>query len=178
RGTLVGRYLVLATLGSGGMGVVYEAYDPDLNRKIALKVVASADQTRTLREAQALARLAHPNVVTVYDVGSLADRVFIAMELGDDLTRTGSVLGTPVYMPPEAYRGELAGEPGDQFSFCVALYEALYGERPFEGTVDPARPETPRPAPPDSKVPPWLRRAVVKGLAFEPKEPHGSMAEL
>jgi eukaryotic-like serine/threonine-protein kinase len=83
---VVGRYIVLRTLGSGGAGVVYAAYDPDLDRTIALKVVRRelADRVevraRFLREAQALARLSHPNVITVYDVGSIDGRTFIAME--------------------------------------------------------------------------------------------------
>src|SRR5262245_39383385 len=85
RGTLFGRYVVLDELGAGGMGVVYAAYDPDLNRRVALKVLrsvrrSSGGQGRMLREAQALARLSHPNVVAVYDVGSFRDQVFLAME--------------------------------------------------------------------------------------------------
>ena len=90
-GTAIDRYLLLSKLGAGGMGVVYAAYDPELDRKIALKLLlpavgAKADpgsegRTRLLREAQALAKLAHPNVVTVHDVGTHADMVWIAMEL-------------------------------------------------------------------------------------------------
>ena len=88
RGSSVGRYMVLDVLGKGGMGVVYTAYDPDLDRKVAIKLLQSrGDSTWLLREAQALARLAHPNVVAVFDVGTLSDnRVFIAMELVDGLT--------------------------------------------------------------------------------------------
>ncbi|MFV8750480.1 protein kinase domain-containing protein [Nannocystaceae bacterium ST9] len=82
-GTIVGRFVVLAKLGEGGVGVVHLAYDPKLDRRIALKFLheRSAEQTtRLLREAQALGRLAHPNVVAVHDVGSLDDRVWVAME--------------------------------------------------------------------------------------------------
>jgi serine/threonine protein kinase/tetratricopeptide (TPR) repeat protein len=264
RGSLVGRYVVIDTLGAGGMGVVYEAYDPELHRRVAIKLMQTgANRDRLAREAQALARVSHPNVVAVYDVGSIGDQVFIAMELvegetltdwrertkpswretltvfaaagqglaaahaagvvhrdfkpsnvqlgkdgrvrvldfglaraaGDtprparvrrpptrgalveDLTRTGSVLGTPVYMPPEAARGELASEPGDQYSFCVSLYEALYGQRPFDW---PPADETEQiPAPPaESRVPAWVRRVVFRGLAFSPEQRWASMSAL
>jgi len=87
-GTHVGRYAVLAPLGKGGMGVVYEAWDPQLDRMVALKVLRIA-QTRDgrplpnlqLGEAQTLAKIAHPNIVTVYDAGVTDGRVFIAMAL-------------------------------------------------------------------------------------------------
>src|SRR5262245_43287104 len=88
-GTVLGRYVLLERLGAGGMGVVYAAFDPDLNRRIALKVMrptpggSTGGQARMLREAQALARLAHPNVVAIHDVGSVGNQVFLAMELVD-----------------------------------------------------------------------------------------------
>src|SRR5687767_10591922 len=76
---LPGRYVLLEELGAGRMGVVYTAYDRELDRKVALKVLHKAGgDARLLREAQALARLKHPNVVTVYDVGRLEDRLFVA----------------------------------------------------------------------------------------------------
>jgi eukaryotic-like serine/threonine-protein kinase len=90
RGTSLGRYMVIDLLGTGGMGQVYAAYDPELNRRVALKLLrsqastsaaAEQDQARLMREARAMARLSHPNVVTVYDVGAYQDGVFIAMEL-------------------------------------------------------------------------------------------------
>ena len=269
KGTLLGRYIVLGRLGAGGMGVVYTAYDPDLNRRVALKIMqpqsggSGGAQARMLREAQALARLSHPNVVVVYDVGSVGDRVFLAMELvegdtlsgwlkqprtwweiiaafvaagrgldaahaagvihrdfkpgnvlvgtdgrvrvmdfglaraGDDiderrelgsgrdaltedLTETGSVMGTPLYMPPEAYRAQLVGEAGDQFSFCVALYDALYRQRPF----DTAKPPTDdarwrvRPPPRTTQVPRRIHELVVKGLAHDPRARHASVKAL
>ena len=99
RGDTVGRYLVVDVLGMGGMGVVYKAFDPVLNRAIALKVLLLGEardedsqrsveqgRSRALREAQALAQLTHPNVVTVYDVGTHGDAVFLAMELVDGVT--------------------------------------------------------------------------------------------
>ncbi|MEM7160785.1 MAG: serine/threonine-protein kinase, partial [Myxococcota bacterium] len=81
----VGRYTILSRLGQGGMGVVYAAYDEDLDRKIAVKVVlpshgSDTTRSRMRREAQAMARLSHPNIVTVHEVGEFGDQVFIAME--------------------------------------------------------------------------------------------------
>ena len=84
RGLGIGRYILLDRLGAGAMGVVYAAFDPDLDRKVALKLLrprsGSGSEVRLLREAQALAKLAHPNVVTIHDVGTHVDRVWIAME--------------------------------------------------------------------------------------------------
>ncbi|HTM19879.1 MAG TPA: protein kinase, partial [Kofleriaceae bacterium] len=234
-GDKVDRFSILGRLGHGGMGVVFSAYDPRLDRKVALKLLRSSDdskltpeeaQARLLREAQALAQQSHPNVIAVYDVGTYKSEVYIAMELvegktlgqwlrayqrshreildkfvqagkalaaahgsglvhrdfkpenvlvGDDdrvrvmdfglarslfydipeesldpmfriavdgvselnrdLTATGAVLGTPRYMAPEQFLGRLADARSDQFSFCVALWEALYGERPFPGVT-------------------------------------------
>ena len=89
-GAQVGRYVVLARLGQGGMGVVYVAYDPELDRKVALKLIAgeaaALAEDRLQREARAMAQLAHPNVVTVHDVGTLAGRLWIAMEFVDGVT--------------------------------------------------------------------------------------------
>jgi eukaryotic-like serine/threonine-protein kinase len=85
-GSVLGRYRIERELGVGAVGSVYAAFDADLERRIALKVLrrsAASDQARErlLREARAMARLAHPNVVTVHDVGTAAGRDFIAMEL-------------------------------------------------------------------------------------------------
>ncbi|MCR9163496.1 MAG: tetratricopeptide repeat protein [Nannocystaceae bacterium] len=285
RGDSVGRYTVLDRIGAGGMGVVYAAFDPQLDRRVALKVMHagtdgptdSAGRARLLREAQAMAKLSHPNVITVHDVGTFGERVFVAMEfiegatlrdwmdserawpelvdafvmagrglasahaaglvhrdfkpdnvlMGNDgrvlvmdfglarqatprtgpigdrlevrsasgsgpvetrdlnlnLTRTGAMLGTPAYMAPEQHRGEHIGPHADQFSFCVALYEALYRERPFEGAsmaslainvLDGHIRNPPR----DTKVPSWLRAAVVRGLAVVPQDRYPSMDAL
>ncbi|MGV8039155.1 MAG: tetratricopeptide repeat protein [Thermoanaerobaculaceae bacterium] len=92
----IGRFVVLRLVGAGGMGVVHQAYDPELDRKVAIKLLhaspcqmggSSPEAARLQREAQAIAQLSHPNVITVYDVGTHAGRVFIAMEFveGEDL---------------------------------------------------------------------------------------------
>ncbi|HWB76457.1 MAG TPA: serine/threonine-protein kinase [Nannocystaceae bacterium] len=94
RGTIVGRYVVVSRLGAGGMGVVYGAYDPELERRVALKLLhtdlaasdVSEGRRRLLREAQALAKLSHPNVVAVHDVGTLGTRVWLAMEFVEGRT--------------------------------------------------------------------------------------------
>jgi tetratricopeptide (TPR) repeat protein len=92
KGMEFGRYRIVHRIGSGGMGTVYSAFDPTLDRTVALKVlhdkVESADaEQRLLREAQAMARLSHPNVVTVHDAGLKEGRPYVAMELieGHDL---------------------------------------------------------------------------------------------
>jgi tetratricopeptide (TPR) repeat protein len=264
-GTPVGRYLVLEKVGSGGMGVVYAAYDPQLSRKVALKLLRPSDtpadrepeRIRALREAQSMASVTHPNVITVHDVGTFEGEVFIAMELvegqslnqwlratprpwslvlatflkagrglaaahraglvhrdfkpdnvllGRDgrvlvtdfglahqpvdaitpaltgqsrvastLTRTGARVGTPAYMSPEQHRGAPTTAQSDQFSFCVALYEGLYGERPFAGlAIDPLNEAIDqgrvRPAPKSSPVPRWVRALLLRGLKANPME--------
>ncbi|MCH9685126.1 MAG: tetratricopeptide repeat protein [Deltaproteobacteria bacterium] len=278
-GAKVGRYTVLERVGSGGMGVVYAAFDPELDRKVALKVMhqrndssvhTTGGRERLLREAQAMAKLTHPNVITVHDVGTFDGRVFIAMEFVDGptvrawldqgarewadiievfvkagrglasahatglvhrdfkpdnvligrggrvlvmdfglarqasngmaeaqptaqpgpvdlssviLTRTGALVGTPAYMAPEQHQGTSTSPLVDQFSFCVALYEALYGQRPFAGNsvaslainVLEGHVRTP---PKSSGVPSWLRAAVLRGLAIDPQDRFPSMDAL
>jgi tetratricopeptide (TPR) repeat protein/tRNA A-37 threonylcarbamoyl transferase component Bud32 len=209
RGDLIGRYAIEEVIGVGGMGVVYAARDPELQRRVALKVLRerSTDRTcRLLEEARAVARLAHPNVVTVHDVGRTeAGAPFLAMELvagstlrvwlarerrpareiarvfadagrglaaahaaglvhgdvkpdnilvGDDgrvrVTDFGAsramaetsgdvrvVHGTPEYMAPEQRRGGPITPAADQYSFAVALHEALFGERPERNAPAP-----------------------------------------
>jgi tetratricopeptide (TPR) repeat protein len=92
-GATVGRYQIRGLLGAGAMGVVYKAHDPELDRSVALKLLhpelASDDAVASahlLAEAQALAKMRHPNVVTVYDAGTHGDLVFVAMELVDGHT--------------------------------------------------------------------------------------------
>ena len=272
RGTTVSRYVVIDFLGEGGMGQVFAAYDPELDRRVAIKLLHAGDQlqARLLREAKAMAKLSHPNVVTVHDVSTHAGDLFVAMELVDgmtlkdwlaasprswrdivgafvqagrgldaaheagivhrdfkpanvlvrsdgrvlvtdfglarsagtasseasgdrpanrDLTAAGSLLGTPAYMSPEHFAGRPVDARSDQFCFCVALYEGLYGGRPFSvppitesGHVDPAHLDEScwvvPPPPRDSSVPSWLRQVVVRGLAFDPAQRYGAMKDL
>jgi serine/threonine protein kinase len=288
-GTRVGRYTIVQPLGSGAMGVVYSAYDPDLDRKIALKLMRTGSgstggantRARVLREAKANARLSHPNVVPVYDVGSFKeDEVFIAMEhvvggtlrdavqkrsawrekldlylqageglaaahaaglvhrdfkpdnvlLGPDgrprvcdfglarllhaddatateaaiepaavgstppdlssdqalaatLTRTGAFMGTPGYMAPEQLRSEPADERSDIFAFCVALYEALYGRRPFGGAnifelFENVLAERILEPPATTDVPRWIFVCLTRGLKRNPNDRYPSMHAL
>jgi tetratricopeptide (TPR) repeat protein len=86
-GGQLGRYVLLSRLGAGGMGVIYSAYDPELDRRVALKVLRHARAGEELRdEARAIARLAHPNVVAVHDVGRADGEVFVAMEHVEGVT--------------------------------------------------------------------------------------------
>ena len=86
-GTRVGRYVILNIIGRGGMGVVYAAHDPQLDRQVALKLIRAEDSReeaeRLVREAQALAKLDDPHVVAVYDAGEVDGQVFVAMQLVD-----------------------------------------------------------------------------------------------
>jgi serine/threonine-protein kinase len=276
-GAQVGRFFLLKLLGEGGMGVVWSAYDPQLDRKVALKFVRTDGGGpealgRFLREAQALARVSHPNVIAVHDVGTDRHALYIAQEfvkgsdlgdwqsaaprplaqllavyvqaarglsaahaagivhrdfkpanvlIGEDgqvkvvdfglarttgredllqtapgsalapapglsgpgLTQPGTLMGTPLYMSPEQHQGHPADERSDQFSFCVALYEAVYGARPFSGDtlmalalqVTQGRLQ---PAPRGAAVPAWLRAVLVRGLQTRVEDRHPSMDAL
>ncbi len=113
RAATIGRYRILEPIGRGAMGVVYSAYDPGLDRRVALKLLgaerAGKDReqmtARLLREGQAMARLAHPNVVTVFDSGELDEGagIFLAMELVD-----GETLGAWLAREPRPWRAVLA----------------------------------------------------------------------
>jgi WD40 repeat protein len=101
----------------------------------------------------------------------------------ESLTQTGSLLGTPAYMSPEQFRAEPSAGTSDQFSFCVALYEALYGERPFVGSTlgelfKAVSTGAIREAPAGSSVPDWLRAVVCRGLAVKPEFRFESMQAL
>ncbi|MCA9718178.1 MAG: serine/threonine protein kinase, partial [Myxococcales bacterium] len=319
----VGRYMIIERVGAGGMGAVYAAYDPELDRKVAVKLLhrrhcGSETQLRLIREAQAMARLSHPNVVAVHDVGPHGGRVFMAMDfvegttmtrwletprrwqdvlnlfiqagrglvaahdagllhrdfkpdnvlvsldgraqvtdfglacvartpsaaarerereirvtgsmstvsvsgsgsgalltaecelpseagedrvatdaargpghstfghsraLASELTQDGAILGTPAYMAPEQFVSRPADVRTDLFSYCVALYEGLYGKRPFAGatlfelTTEITKGRV-QPIPQSSRVPGWVRRAVLRGLRMAPEERWQSMQAL
>jgi predicted Ser/Thr protein kinase len=283
-----GRYEIHERIGEGAMGVVHAGFDPQLQRKVAIKFVvperdAPRARRRLLREAQAMARVKHPNVVGVLDAGEAGGQVFIAMEFvagttlaewanrrprkwrevvkmfvqagrglaaahaaglvhrdfkpenvlvdeqgiahvmdfglvrplgestqGEDLdatpvrpepldldlglrrgasdtfsdsslTKTGAVLGTPAYMAPEQGRGKPANPRSDQFSFCVALFEGLYGHRPYEGgsaadvlaageaELIPSR---------RGDIPPRIHAAIRRGLEPDPERRWPNMEAL
>jgi tetratricopeptide (TPR) repeat protein/predicted Ser/Thr protein kinase len=178
RGAIVGRYMVLRKLGAGGMGVVYAAHDPELDRRVALKLLlpraaggsVSAGHARLLREAQALAKLAHPNVVAVHDVGMYGEGVWVAMELVD-----GHTLGAwaarqhrrwpeVLHVLTEAARGVAAAHDaglvhrdlkpdnvmiGSDGRVRVMDFGLAHGRVPPAGTIDLA-------AAPDKEAPPEL----------------------
>ncbi len=264
----IGRYRVDACVGSGTMGVVYRAWDPELARPVAVKLVHArwarrpTARVRLAREARALAQLSDSNVLPVYDVGRHRDGLFIAMEFvegrtldqwckgrsmrevvavfvaagrglaaahraglvhrdfkptnvlmgldgrprvadfglvssgsersttGEDaadfagdgrLTRAGSLVGTPRYMAPEQLRGETALPASDQFAFCVALYEAVFGAPPFDGSSPPELREAIERGP---NVPSrsWPTRRLFalleKGLRANPSGRHESLEHL
>lgn len=268
-GLKVGRFEVVSRIGSGAMGIVYEARDEELGRRVALKLLEPwADgeteqrRLRLAREARALARLSHPNVVQVYEVGTHGDQLFVAMELvggttlrqwlaerersqeailgvllgaaaglaaaherdlvhrdfkpenvlidsddvakvadfglarveaetegslpsarpvgtGLELTHTGARVGTPVYMAPEQFDGAPIDHRADQFAFCVVLYEALRGERPFVGeSPDEIRRAIAKGPPSLSPLPPQVRRALGRGLGESAADRFSSMREL
>jgi serine/threonine-protein kinase len=86
KGATLGRYMIIEPLGRGGMGIVYAAYDPTLDRRVAVKVLkhvslTAGEETRLLNEGMAMAKLSHPNVVAVHDVGTFELGMFVAMEL-------------------------------------------------------------------------------------------------
>jgi serine/threonine protein kinase len=246
----VGRYELGERIGAGAMSIVYAAYDPQLRRTIAIKLLRherrapDALRARLQREAHVLAKLSHPNIVPLYDIGEVGDDLFLAMErveggtlrqwlaaahrdkdeilrtfaeagaglaaahragvvhrdfkpdnvlvgkegrarvadfglaaetadptpsmgteLPVDATASGFVVGTPAYMAPEQRAGAPATALSDQYSFCVALHEALHGTRP---------PDAPR----ASSIRPSIRRALEKGLSPAPEQRHASMEAL
>ncbi|MCE9572039.1 MAG: serine/threonine protein kinase [Deltaproteobacteria bacterium] len=98
----IGRFQILGKLGEGGMGIVYRGYDGSLDREVALKLVRGDGRdgrARLLREAHAMARVAHPNVMPVYEVGVHADGIFVAMELV-----RGPTLGAWLRAAPRTWR--------------------------------------------------------------------------
>jgi len=294
KGTLLGRYVLMEPVGLGGMSIVYAAFDPELERKIAVKLMHPAShpqreqgrQARLLREAKVIAKLTHPHIVTVHDLGMYEGQLFIAMEyikgqtlrqwlheaprsleetlyrflqageglshahqmgllhrdfkpdnvmlategslrvmdfglsrrlanpttspenkedqkqiphsLVDDepseqeseeqaespaLTQAGAILGTPAYMPPEQLYGQPLDARADIFAYCVALYEALYGERPFSGKTLLERIQCIKQSrlfrlSGDNSVPLWLQKVLKKGLSFALEQRYPSMESL
>lgn len=278
-GTRIGRYTVSRPLDSGGMGVVLVARDSALRRDVVIKLVRpdrvdSSDTTgardRLRREAQAMAKLSHRNVVPVYDVGTHEGELFIAMEyvvgsslaewlsarersvadvldafvsagrglaaahdaglvhrdfkpenvmvsragevkvtdfgiaragqtpaggpaepspshsldlVASPMTVTGALVGTPGYMAPEQILGQAIDHRCDQFSFCVALHEALYGQRPFAGdsldaTLQAALDGNIRTPAKSVRVPRRVRDAILRGLSASPDARFPSIAAL
>lgn len=269
-GIRLGRYVLLYRVGSGGMGVVYAAYDPELDRKVAVKVLrrqprSAPSEDLARLEAQAMAKLTHPNVVTVHDVGTHGTDLFIAMEFiggrtlkawlheeqppwsdivetfvqaghglaaahraglvhrdfkpsnvmlsedgatkvldfglaqhwdappeqgestGQDSGQVSAppkrLVGTLAYLPPERLQGMADDPRSDQFSFCAALWQALYGVLPFPsqsvaqyGLRLQEEPNSGE-APPRG-IPSWLRQALLRGLSLEPSRRFDSIEEL
>ena len=284
-----GRYVIVHHVGHGAMGNVYAAFDPDLDRKVAVKVLRDSTRGRPLpaslaREAKAMAKLTHPHVVAVFDVGSCERGVFVAMEFVEGVTMrtwlkgqvrdwrevlaafvqagqglaaahaagvvhhdfkpdnvlvgahgvvkvadfglarvaagtaaaisgelgestvTRSVggsgatppgsgnatptqasergpIGTLAYMAPERHLLRPADARSDQFSFCVALYEALYQARPFTGADLPALRHAvlhgpPAEPPRGSPVPARVAAVLRRGLARDPDERFPTMDAL
>ncbi len=264
----VGRFVLLEKIGSGGMGVVYSAFDPELQRRVALKLLhndgrGESGSASLLQEARALASLQHPNIAAIYEVGTVDDSIFLAMEYVDGVTvqswattgrstteiidafgqvaaglayahdqglvhrdvkpanllietggrtvvldfglakvseddadeqpefvdtesatqaeKTYAMVGTPAYMAPEQLRGERATAASDQFSFCVSLYEALAGKRPYRATSPLALhaeilDEDFDALPP--RTPSWLGSLIARGLRAEPAERWPSLRAL
>ena len=254
----IGRYTILRELGHGAMGIVYEAEDPNIGRRVALKVVrtdqigANRDDVmrRFKNEARAAGNLNHPNIITIHDAGEHEGLLFIAMEfvqginlaeliakqgrmpaakvvdvmrqvcagldfahtrgiihrdikpanimladalvkitdfgianVGDGMTITGTVVGTPNYMSPEQVLGKTLDGRSDLFSVGVMLYEMVTGERPFEGQsittimykIVHEEPIAPRKL--DSTIHPGLSAIVEKALAKSPEARFQSGAE-
>lgn len=257
------RYQIRRELGRGGMGIVYEAEDTKLDRRVALKThqTASIDaRRRILVEAQAMAKLSHPHVVAVHDVGEFDGGVFLVADLirggdletwrtpertwseivgvyieagrglayahaaglvhrdfkpanvlvgldgrcqvtdfgiavpaatdtrgdnplkdgdehGDTAATATDLVGTPAYMAPEQLQGAPADARSDQFSYCVALYEALTGARPYPRTAKELRAQ-PLQLRTHSAMPRRVQRLLQQGLSARPADRFPSLDAL
>ena len=259
KGTVINRYQIVEKIGVGGMGEVYLAEDTELNRKVALKFLShhlcqDADyRTRFKREAQAVAKLNHSNIVTIHEVSEFNGRPFFAMEHvegqslrelikakelpiervielaiqiceglhkahqsgivhrdvkpanilidadgrvkildfglasvvgSDQLTKTGSTLGTIGYMSPEQARGEDVDARSDLFSLGVVLYEMIAGRSPFQREHEAATLHAITHASPEplgkfrDGIPAWLESIISRLLEKDRMLRYQSSSEL
>jgi serine/threonine-protein kinase len=260
----LGRYVIDRRIGRGAMGAVYLAKDPRINRPVALKAIPIEKEfedeelkearLRFYREAESAGRLAHPNIITVFDAGEDKGLAYIAMEFVPGIplkkftdpkkllapkralelcaqtaealdyahtqgvihrdikpanliynpkegslkitdfgvarmtdgnnTKTGIVLGTPMYMSPEQLNAEKLTGLSDLFSLGVTLYELLAGEVPFQATniaVLMTKITSEEPAPLSQRragVPPSIDTVLAKALAKKPEDRFSCGAEM
>jgi serine/threonine-protein kinase len=260
----LGRYVIEKRIGRGAMGAVYLAKDPRINRPVALKAIPIEKEfedeelkearLRFYREAESAGRLAHPNIITVFDAGEDKGLAYIAMEYvpgiplkkftdpkkllapkralelcastaealdyahnqgvihrdikpanlmynpkegslkitdfgvarmtDNNSTKTGIVLGTPMYMSPEQLNAEDLTGHSDLFSLGVTLYELLAGEVPFQATniaVLMTKITTEDPAPVSKRragIPPSVDTVLAKALAKRPQDRFSCGAEM
>ena len=260
----LGRYVIEKRIGRGAMGAVYLAKDPRINRPVALKAIPIEKEfedeelrearLRFYREAESAGRLAHPNIITVFDAGEDKGLAYIAMEYvpgiplrkftdpkkllapkralelcastaealdyahnqgvihrdikpanlmynpkegslkitdfgvarmtDNNSTKTGIVLGTPMYMSPEQLNAEDLTGHSDLFSLGVTLYELLAGEVPFQATniaVLMTKITTEDPAPISKRragIPPSVDTVLAKALAKRPQDRFSCGAEM
>jgi hypothetical protein len=243
-GVALGPYHLVRELGRGAMGTVFLAWDPRLERQVAIKVLHD-ESAQLIGEARLMARLSHPNIVAVHEVAEWQGRLVLVMEYVDGLTlrrhlssaprdveavvrlftqcaqalaaahRAGIIhrdfkpenvlvdgsgrarltdfglsmlaieaqqrelAGTPAYLAPAQLDGAPADARSDQFSFCVALFEAVALRRPFEGkTLEALKQAHRQPLVLPSQVPRWLGPVLRRGLAFSAADRFDSMEVL